>query len=83
MSNHFRFRGIGDVLEVYLYIETIPRRIFEFLENFSYWEGHEGLLESHATFNGMEYSIVSEEALKEIIHLQEHLVQIQKEKENE
>jgi hypothetical protein len=44
---------------------------------------HEGLLESHATFNGMEYSIVSEEALKEIIHLQEHLAQIQKEKENE
>lgn len=38
---------------------------------------HEELMESYATFNGMEYSIVSEEALKEIIHLHENLTQIQ------
>lgn len=34
---------------------------------------HEGLLESHATFNGMEYSIVSEEAKEQIAQLYKEL----------
>jgi hypothetical protein len=37
----------------------------------------EGLLRSHATFNGMQYSIVSEEARRKILRLYKEIERIQ------